>query len=152
MSKRRRRTHPPHGEVRCSKKPNLEPLPWWLSHWWRIAFSPTGAKICLCSVQRYKNRSKFHKLPKLTCKTRIFLCLFKWSSRYSHWLVFRAVVLKLYYASELLRELVKTQIAGYTHRVSDLVETGAGPKFAFLTNFQVMVMLLAQGPYLGNTG
>lgn len=81
------------------------------SCWPRPSFSLTGSKTHLCNIQKCKDRFKSHKLPRLMYKTTMFLCLFKWEfsscffmeHQVQSWLVFRAVVLRLYLTSELLR-------------------------------------------------
>ena len=60
---------------------------------------------------------------------------YPWSFKESgstEWLHFFFFFLRLYHASESLRELVKTETAGCTHRLSDLV--GLGGTQVFMSN------------------
>ena len=60
------------------------------------------------------------------------------------------VVVKCEYGSELSIGHVKTHIAEPHPGDSDLISLGEPEKFASLNNFQVMLMLLIQGPYFEN--
>lgn len=97
-------------------------------------------------------RFKSHQLQILMYKVRMSLWLFKWEispavasdavAGLCWWQWFsNCIVHQTHWESSL-----KHKLLGPTYRVSDLVGTWVGPKFAFLTNSQVMLMLLTQGP------
>ena len=133
------RTSPQHTEKSDVQKPSSGSLPWWLSPLGKDQLSaPPSSKTCLCNIQRCEDRLKSHRLPNWCIKPecscvyvneRFFQLFLQWSSRCSSWLVFRAVVLKLYRALESLREPVKTQTAGPYPQSFWFSRTGWDPSF-----------------------